>query len=93
MDKRNDKRIIQSTKVVYPQIYAYTLTDYDPRKGWIKIGYTERKNVDTRIKEQTHTAAVRLGYKKLWAKPARYMYKDVWFKDYEFHTFLTNINE
>lgn len=89
MEKRNDKRIIQSTKVVYPQIYAYTLTDYDPRKGWIKIGYTERKNVDTRIKEQTHTAAVRLGYEKLWAKPARYAYKDVWFKDYDFHTFLT----
>lgn len=79
---------IKTTKFVYPQIYAYTLPDIDEDQGWIKIGYTERKNVDERIAEQTHTAAINLPYNKLWAEPAKFYDSDKWFKDKELHAYL-----
>lgn len=41
----------------HPTIYAYELTGVASHKGYIKVGYTER-DVETRIKEQLHTAAV-----------------------------------
>ncbi|AEC01419.1 Eco57I restriction-modification methylase domain-containing protein [Parasphaerochaeta coccoides] len=84
----SDKTVIKTTKTVYPQIYAYVLLGYDPKDGWIKIGYTERKDVDSRIKEQTHTAAVNLKYSKLWSEPARFSGSDVWFKDKQLHAYL-----
>ena len=43
--------VIKTTKIIYPQIYAYTLQTIQDYNGWVKIGYTERKNVDERIKE------------------------------------------
>lgn len=41
----------------HPKIYAYEFIGVDSHKGHIKVGYTER-DVETRIKEQTHTTAV-----------------------------------
>ncbi len=41
---------IKSYKVVYPQIYSYTLPELKPNKGSQKIGYTEQKNVHDRRK-------------------------------------------
>lgn len=79
---------INTTKIVYPQIYAYTLPTEKEDLGWIKIGYTERKNVDDRIKEQTHTAAIRLTYSKLWSEPAKFTKNEGWFKDKQFHSYL-----
>lgn len=83
-----NNKVIKTTEVVYPQIYAYTLPSYSNRDGWVKIGYTERKNVDDRIKEQTKTAAIDLQYSKLWSGPAKFASKDVWFKDKQFHNYL-----
>lgn len=83
-----NNKVIKTTEVVYPQIYAYTLPSYSNRDGWVKIGYTERKNVDDRIKEQTKTAAIDLQYSKLWSAPAKFASKDVWFKDKQFHNYL-----
>lgn len=40
-----------------PTVYAYEFIGVDSHKGYIKVGYTER-DVETRIKEQVHTAAV-----------------------------------
>ena len=40
----------------HPVVYAYELLGVASHKGYIKVGYTER-DVDTRIKEQLHTAA------------------------------------
>ena len=48
---------IKTGKVVEPKIYAYTTPQVTTNDGWIKIGYTER-DVETRIREQTHTAAI-----------------------------------
>ena len=52
---------------VSPKIYAYELIGVASHKGYIKVGYTER-DVDTRIREQTHTVAV--PYRVLEAWPA-----------------------
>ncbi len=41
----------------HPTIYAYEFVGVDSHKGYIKVGYTER-DVETRVKEQVHTAAV-----------------------------------
>ncbi|HET6622640.1 MAG TPA: hypothetical protein VFG56_01770 [Candidatus Saccharimonadales bacterium] len=61
---------IKTTKVVYPQIYSYILPDEAENEGSQKIGYTERKDVDKRIYEQTHTAAKHLRFEKRWSAPA-----------------------
>lgn len=83
-----DNTKIHTTKAIYPQIYAYTLPTVAENQGWIKIGYTERENVDTRILEQTHTAAIHLDYEKLWAEIAKFRQSDEWFKDHQFHRYL-----
>ena len=57
-------------------------------KAGSKIGYTERKNVDDRIKEQTKTAAINLDYLKLWSEPAKFSTSDDWFKDKQLHAYL-----
>lgn len=79
---------IKTTKIVYPQVYSYTLPDEVENEGSQKIGYTERKNVDDRILEQTHTAAKRLRAVKQWSAPAFYSYQQRDFKDTDFHKFL-----
>lgn len=47
----SEYRVIQPTKV-YPQIYVY-----EDKKdlGWLKVGYTTRKNAEDRIREQFNT--------------------------------------
>lgn len=80
---------IKTTKVVYPQVYSYTLPDEPDNEGSQKIGYTERKDVDSRILEQVNTAAKHHRYTKLWSGPAFFSDqppKD--FTDKLFHKFL-----
>lgn len=79
---------IKTTKTIYPQIYAYTLPKVKEKDGWVKIGYTERKNVEERIKEQTNTAAIKLDYDLLWSEPAKFAGSNKWFKDTQFHAYL-----
>lgn len=81
-----DRTQIKTTKKVYPQIYAYILPEIERKRGWIKIGYTEKKNVDERIQQQTKTADVR--YEKLWSAPAKFNYKNQWFRDEQYHAYL-----
>lgn len=52
------KPSIQTTKQVVPMIYGYTTPEVMRHNGWTKIGYTEQE-VETRIKQQTHTADVK----------------------------------
>jgi len=89
----SEKTTIKTTKIVYPQIYAYTLPNRKEDNGWIKIGYTERKNVDTRIKEQTTTAAFTEEYTKLWNEPARFNNSNRWFKDHQLHNYLKRFKQ
>lgn len=89
----SDNTVIKATKKIYPQIYAYTLPTMAEDAGWIKIGYTERKNVDARILEQTKTAAVNLPYNKLWSEPAKFHSSDTWFTDKKLHSYLKKFKE
>lgn len=77
---------IKTAKQIEPKCYAYTVPEYTPLEGWTKIGYTERE-VETRVKEQTHTIAVKA--KIEWKERA--VYKDGnedYFKDHDFHNYL-----
>ena len=82
----SDSTIITTTRTIYPQIYAYVIPEYKPNEGWIKIGYTERKSVDERIRQQTHTAGI--AYSILWSEPAKFALSDEWFVDKQLHAYL-----
>ena len=60
---------IKTIDQVSPTIYAYTTPNDTSKKGWVKIGYTDR-DAETRIKEQTHTSDTK--YELLWSHDARY---------------------
>lgn len=79
---------IRSYKLVYPQIYSYTLPEIKKNEGSQKIGYTERENVDERILEQVKTAAFSLKHDLLWNSPAFYTGNKESFHDFDFHRFL-----
>lgn len=50
--------ILHKRPAVVPTIYGYILPDLKDHDGYIKIGYTDRKDTETRIREQLHTAAI-----------------------------------
>ncbi len=77
---------IKSTEKVIPMIYAYTTPEVARHDGWTKIGYTEQ-DVETRIKQQTHTADIE--YKLEWRGNA--IFDDgsgEAFTDKDFHAYL-----
>ena len=77
---------VNPTSKVVPMIYSYITPGVTYHDGWSKIGYTER-DVDARIKEQTHTAGLR--YIVEWKGLA--VYDDGsgdTFKDRDFHAYL-----
>lgn len=79
---------IKTTKVVYPQIYSFTLPDKPENEGSQKIGYTERRDVNIRIREETRTAAMHERYDLLWSAPSFFKKPQKDFKDKNFHEFL-----
>jgi type II restriction enzyme len=79
---------IKSYKVVYPQIYSYTLPELKPNEGSQKIGYTEQENVHDRILQQVKTAAFKLNYELLWSAPSFFKDSNESFIDKLFHKFL-----
>ncbi len=80
---------IKSGRESFPQIYAYTLPTMEEKDGWIKIGYTTRKDVDVRIREQLETPAkLNIGYTKLWFGKAQFIKSNLTFTDKEFHSYL-----
>ena len=78
---------VKSARPVVPQIYAYTTPEIARHNGWTKIGYTEQ-DVETRIKQQTHTADVR--YELHWHGNAVYEGGGA-FKDKDFHGYLKKL--
>ena len=77
---------IKTSKKVVPMIYAYTTPGIVYHDGYIKIGQTEQ-DVDTRIRQQTHTAGIMA--KKEWQGTAIFDdgSGDV-FTDKMFHSYL-----
>jgi type II restriction enzyme len=84
----NVPKNIESFKVIYPQVYSYILIDQPENEGSQKIGYTERKKVEDRIKEQVNSAAKKLKYETLWHAPAFFQGNEESFTDKLFHKFL-----
>ncbi len=81
---------IKTGRNVMPRIYAYTTPGVTYHDGWTKIGYTER-DVDTRIREQTHTARIRWHLE--WQGTA--IFDDgsgETFTDKNFHAYLEDLN-
>lgn len=77
---------INTTSKVTPQCYAYTTPGIPAHDGWTKIGFTER-DVETRIKEQTHTVGVEP--KIWWHMLAQFMTEPfTTFTDKDFHAYL-----
>ena len=82
---------IKTTSKVVPQCYAYTTPGIPSHDGWTKIGFTER-DVETRIKEQTHTVGVTP--KIWWHLRAAYMTEPFdTFTDKEFHAYLKMVSD
>lgn len=80
---------IQTAAHVAPMIYAYTTPEIHRHDGWTKIGYTEQ-DVETRIRQQTHTADVQ--YKIEWRGQA--VFDDgsgEHFRDTDFHAYLRKL--
>ena len=84
---QDDKKRVKTVKKIYPQIYSYILPDVSDHEGWQKVGYTERKDVDERIREQTQTAAIKLNYKKLWSASSFFSFTQQFFTDKDLHKF------
>lgn len=80
------KPSIQTTKQVVPMIYGYSTPEVMRHNGWTKIGYTEQE-VETRIKQQTHTADVKWNLE--WKGNATFDDgSGETFTDKDFHTYL-----
>lgn len=81
-------RIKTATRVT-PQCYAYTTPGVPAHDGWTKIGFTER-DVETRIKEQTHTVGI--AHKTCWKYRAAYIKAPFdTFTDKDFHAYLKKL--
>ena len=59
---------MKTTKIIYPQIYGFTAPRNADTDGYVKIGYTEKRDVRDRIREETNTAGVE--YELIFAGPA-----------------------
>lgn len=46
---------IKTSERIIPMCYAYTTPEIKRHDGWVKIGYTDKQDVDKRIKQQAHT--------------------------------------
>ena len=77
--------LLHTRPAVEPQIYAYILPTVPDHSGYIKIGYTDREDVEQRINEQLHTAGI--AHKTLFTSSA--MREDgTCFTDKDIHSLL-----
>lgn len=82
-------KLVNTSRPALPQIYAYTTPEIARHVGWTKIGYTEQ-DVDTRLKQQMHTADVE--YKLEWHGNATYEDTGETFHDTDFHGYLRKLD-
>ena len=80
---------VKTSRPALPQIYAYTTPEIARHDGWTKIGYTEQ-DVETRVKQQTHTANVY--YVIHWHGNATYEDTGETFRDTDFHGYLKKLD-
>ncbi|MBR5963520.1 MAG: DEAD/DEAH box helicase family protein, partial [Bacteroidaceae bacterium] len=81
-----DATRIHSFNPYVRMMYAYSTPEIARHDGWLKIGDTEQ-GVHKRIGQQTHTADV--VYNIVWKDIAMYRDDCTFFRDYDFHDYLT----
>ena len=81
-----DATRIHSFNSFVRMMYAYSTPEIARHDGWLKIGDTEQ-GVYKRIGQQTHTADV--VYNIVWKDIAMYRDDCTFFRDYDFHDYLT----
>lgn len=77
--------ILHNRPAVVPTIYGYTLPTVADHDGYIKIGYTDREDTESRIKEQLHTAAIKF---KVLFKESAMRQDGTCFTDKDIHRLL-----
>lgn len=78
---------LSTVKQAFPMIYAYSTPQIADHDGWTKIGYAEDQDVETRIKQHTHTSDTKT--KLEWKGAA--IFDDGSgdrFTDHDFHAYL-----
>ena len=81
---------IKTASKVIPMCYAYSTPEIAKHEGWVKVGYTEKQDVDKRIQQQAHTVDVEV--KEEWRGNA--IFEDgsgEFFTDHEFHAYLKKL--
>lgn len=78
---------IKTSRKAMPRCYAYTTPTVASHDGWIKIGYTEQDDVETRIGQQLKTANI--PHKTEWSDIAVFTDGKTYFTDDDFHKYLT----
>lgn len=84
-----EKITIQTSRQIVPQIYAYTTPQISDHDGWVKIGYTDKEDVEDRIGEQCHTADIQ--WHTEWHGNAVYEGSREIFHDTDFHAYLQKL--
>ena len=77
--------ILHTRPAVVPTIYGYIIPDLKDHEGYIKIGYTDRKDTETRIREQLRTVAVNY---KIVLKESAMRPDGTCFTDHDVHRLL-----
>lgn len=78
---------INTSRAVVPKCYAYTTPTVADHQGWVKIGYTEQDDVETRINQQLQTAHI--SHITEWSDIAVFSDGVTYFRDDDFHAYLT----
>ena len=84
-----DATKIHSFNSFVRMMYAYSTPEIARHNGWLKIGDTEQ-GVSKRINQQTHTVDVI--HKLEWKDIAMYRDDCTFFRDHDFHDYLTEYN-
>lgn len=80
---------IHTSHPALPQIYAYSTPEIRRHDGWVKIGYTEKNDVEERIAAQCHTPDTL--WHTEWSGNAVYENSHDTFRDYDFHAYLQKL--
>ncbi len=86
--------LIKTEKKIYPQIYDYELPNRPEMRGMQKVGYTERRDVESRIREQVNTAGLHEPYRLLWSGSSVWpstgadQHHSRYFKDKDLHRYF-----
>ena len=78
---------VKTIRTVVPKCYCYSTPTVAVHNGWVKIGYTEQDDVETRISQQLQTAHIQ--HHTEWSDVAVFSDGVTFFRDDDFHAYLS----